>query len=227
MLIPITYARSTSHIAFWASHGSIAAAANAATAGDAQNGSTCRHIATLPSSNRFIRWSRLPVFNYNPDDETTFDVWYKRYEHVIDDRGQALSEERNLLMDKLEKATYKTYRKHVLPFTPKDVDLPHRGLGKVMKKKFEDTLMWLAELLSHLVSQTRNISIFASSPEPSQHQRELFRTIVEFLQYPMFTSTNFVTMLVFPSLPYLNFMPHFFSLIKLAGNSTIVKGGGT
>ncbi|RCN44235.1 hypothetical protein ANCCAN_09753 [Ancylostoma caninum] len=81
----------------------------------------------------------LPVFNYNADDETTFDAWYKRYGPVIDDRGAALSEERkrNLIVDKLDRAAYKTYSEHVLPLLPKDVDLPEtiRNLTKLFGPK--------------------------------------------------------------------------------------------
>ncbi|KAL6738958.1 hypothetical protein Aduo_012454 [Ancylostoma duodenale] len=53
----------------------------------------------------------LPAFNYDEDDDATFDAWIKRYGPVIDDRGSTLSEEckRNLIVDKLDRAAYKTY----------------------------------------------------------------------------------------------------------------------
>ncbi|XGW17346.1 hypothetical protein V3C99_002168, partial [Haemonchus contortus] len=59
----------------------------------------------------------LPYFNYDEDDDSTFDAWYKRYGPVIDDRGSSLPDDRkrNLVIDKLDKATYKTYSEHVLP----------------------------------------------------------------------------------------------------------------
>ncbi|XGW28165.1 hypothetical protein V3C99_008177 [Haemonchus contortus] len=68
----------------------------------------------------------LPYFNYDEDDDSTFDAWYKRYGPVIDDRGSSLSDDRkrNLIIDKLDKATYKTYSEHVLPLKPRDIDLP-------------------------------------------------------------------------------------------------------
>ncbi|VDO30632.1 unnamed protein product [Heligmosomoides polygyrus] len=65
----------------------------------------------------------LPVFNYEKDDESTFDAWFQRYEPVINDRGSTLSErKRNLLVDKLDNAAYKTYAEHVLPLKPADTD---------------------------------------------------------------------------------------------------------
>ncbi|VDO83997.1 unnamed protein product [Heligmosomoides polygyrus] len=66
----------------------------------------------------------LPAFVYDKDDDTTFDAWYKRYGPVIEDRGAALTEERrrNLVIDKLDNATYKSYAEHVLPLKPRDID---------------------------------------------------------------------------------------------------------
>nr|CDJ96200.1 7TM GPCR domain containing protein [Haemonchus contortus] len=68
----------------------------------------------------------MPYFNYDEDDDSTFDAWYKRYGPVIDDRGSSLPDDRkrNLIIDKLDKATYKTYSEHVLPLKPRDIDLP-------------------------------------------------------------------------------------------------------
>ncbi|VDO18660.1 unnamed protein product [Heligmosomoides polygyrus] len=68
----------------------------------------------------------LPVFNYEKDDESTFDAWFQRYGPVINNRGSTLSDERkrNLLVDKLDNAAYQTYAEHVLPLKPADIDLP-------------------------------------------------------------------------------------------------------
>ncbi|KAK6025820.1 hypothetical protein OSTOST_08267, partial [Ostertagia ostertagi] len=68
----------------------------------------------------------LPYFSYDDDDDSTFNSWFKRYGPVIDDRGSSLSDDRkrNLIIDKLDKGTYKTYSEHVLPLKPLDVDLP-------------------------------------------------------------------------------------------------------
>nr|CDJ96921.1 Unknown [Haemonchus contortus] len=65
-------------------------------------------------------------FNYDEDDDSTLDAWYKRYGAVIDDRGSSLPDdrERNLIIDKLDKATYKFYSEHVLPLKPRGLDLP-------------------------------------------------------------------------------------------------------
>ncbi|RCN47570.1 hypothetical protein ANCCAN_06341 [Ancylostoma caninum] len=43
-----------------------------------------------------------------------------RLRYAIDDRGKALSDDRkrNLIVEKLDKGTYKTYSKHVLPLKP-------------------------------------------------------------------------------------------------------------
>uniref|UniRef100_A0A0N4WYM2 DUF7083 domain-containing protein n=1 Tax=Haemonchus placei TaxID=6290 RepID=A0A0N4WYM2_HAEPC len=67
----------------------------------------------------------LPYFNYDEDDDSTFDAWYKRYGRVIDDRGSSLPDgrKRDLIIDKLDKATYKTYSEHVSPLEPRDIDL--------------------------------------------------------------------------------------------------------
>nr|CDJ83631.1 unnamed protein product [Haemonchus contortus] len=48
----------------------------------------------------------LPYFNYDEDDDSTFDAWYKRYGPVIDDRGSPLPDDRKriLIIDKLDKA---------------------------------------------------------------------------------------------------------------------------
>ncbi|KAL6742233.1 hypothetical protein Aduo_015404 [Ancylostoma duodenale] len=68
----------------------------------------------------------LPSFNYDEDDDATFDAWIKRYGPVIDDRGSTLSDERkhNLIVDKIDRAAYKTYSEHILPLKPRDIDLP-------------------------------------------------------------------------------------------------------
>ncbi|KIH66008.1 hypothetical protein ANCDUO_03667 [Ancylostoma duodenale] len=53
----------------------------------------------------------LPAFNYDEDDDATFDAWIKRYGPVIDDRGSTLSEERkrNLIVESLiEQRTRRT-----------------------------------------------------------------------------------------------------------------------
>ncbi|RCN28127.1 hypothetical protein ANCCAN_26135, partial [Ancylostoma caninum] len=47
----------------------------------------------------------LPAFNYDEDDDATFDAWIKRY-------------------GPLDRAAYKTYSEHVLPLKPRDIDLP-------------------------------------------------------------------------------------------------------
>ncbi|EPB68545.1 hypothetical protein ANCCEY_12363 [Ancylostoma ceylanicum] len=67
----------------------------------------------------------LPTFNYEGDEDETFNAWYTRYGPVIDDRGKALSDDRkrNLIVEKLDKATYKTYSEHVLPLKPQEIDL--------------------------------------------------------------------------------------------------------
>ncbi|KAK5965686.1 hypothetical protein GCK32_012919 [Trichostrongylus colubriformis] len=59
----------------------------------------------------------IPNFVYDAEDDETFEAWFKRYGPVIDDRGYALSDDRkrNLIIDKLDKSTYKTYFEHVLP----------------------------------------------------------------------------------------------------------------
>ncbi|KAL6742097.1 hypothetical protein Aduo_015289 [Ancylostoma duodenale] len=50
---------------------------------------------------------------------------YTRYGPVINGRGKALSDnrKRNLLVEKLDKATYKTYSEHILPLKPQEIDL--------------------------------------------------------------------------------------------------------
>ncbi|KAK5975218.1 Gap-Pol polyprotein [Trichostrongylus colubriformis] len=67
----------------------------------------------------------LPQFSYEEDDESTFDPWFRRYGAVIDDRGSSLTDDgkRNLIIDKLDKVTYKTYAEHVLPLKPRDIKL--------------------------------------------------------------------------------------------------------
>ncbi|KAL6730979.1 hypothetical protein Aduo_001894 [Ancylostoma duodenale] len=67
----------------------------------------------------------LPTFNYEGDEDETFNAWYTRYGPVIDDRGKALSDDRkrNLIVEKLDKATYKTYSEHVLPLKPQEINL--------------------------------------------------------------------------------------------------------
>ncbi|EYC22302.1 hypothetical protein Y032_0017g3273 [Ancylostoma ceylanicum] len=67
----------------------------------------------------------LPTFNYEGDEDETFNAWYTRYGPVMDDRGKALSDDRkrNLIVEKLDKATYKTYSEHVLPLKPQEIDL--------------------------------------------------------------------------------------------------------
>ncbi|KAL6738862.1 hypothetical protein Aduo_012361 [Ancylostoma duodenale] len=67
----------------------------------------------------------LPTFNYEGDEDETFNAWYTRYGPVVDDRGKALSDDRkrNLIVEKLDKATYKTYSEHVLPLKPQEIDL--------------------------------------------------------------------------------------------------------
>ncbi|KAL6739961.1 hypothetical protein Aduo_013357 [Ancylostoma duodenale] len=67
----------------------------------------------------------LPTFNYEEDEDETFNAWYTRYGPVIDDRGKALSDDRkrNLIVEKLDKTTYKTYSEHVLPLKPQEIDL--------------------------------------------------------------------------------------------------------
>ncbi|RCN38633.1 hypothetical protein ANCCAN_15453 [Ancylostoma caninum] len=109
-----------------------------------QKDATTRHPTTptstaIPNDPYSDLIRDLPVSNYNADDETTFDAWYKRYGPVIEDRGAALSEERkrNLLVDKLDRATYKTYSEHVLPLSPKDMDLPEtiRNVTKLFGPK--------------------------------------------------------------------------------------------
>ncbi|EYB94088.1 hypothetical protein Y032_0175g486 [Ancylostoma ceylanicum] len=67
----------------------------------------------------------LPTFNYEGDEDETFNAWYTRYGPVIDDRGKALSDDRkrNLIVEKLDKATYKTYSEHVLPLKPQEIGL--------------------------------------------------------------------------------------------------------
>lgn len=67
----------------------------------------------------------LPAFSYEDDDETTFKDWFKRYGPVIEDRGSSLSDDRrrNLLVDKLNRAAYKTYADYVLPLEPRQIDL--------------------------------------------------------------------------------------------------------
>ncbi|KHJ92364.1 hypothetical protein OESDEN_07750 [Oesophagostomum dentatum] len=49
----------------------------------------------------------------------------KRYGAVIDDRGAELFPERkrNLIIEKLDSAAYKTYSEHVLPLKPQEIDL--------------------------------------------------------------------------------------------------------
>ncbi|EYB86469.1 hypothetical protein Y032_0278g1158 [Ancylostoma ceylanicum] len=67
----------------------------------------------------------LPTFNYKGDEDETFNAWYTRYGPVIDDRGKALSDDRkrNLIVEKLDKATYKTYSEHVSPLKTQEIDL--------------------------------------------------------------------------------------------------------
>ncbi|EPB69223.1 reverse transcriptase [Ancylostoma ceylanicum] len=91
----------------------------------------------------------LPTFNYERDEDETFNAWYTRYGLVIDDRGKTLSDDRkrkpqssrswtrqrirrktlsddrkrNLIVEKLDKATYKTYSEYVLPLKPQEIDL--------------------------------------------------------------------------------------------------------
>ncbi|VDO70993.1 unnamed protein product [Heligmosomoides polygyrus] len=64
----------------------------------------------------------LPTFCYD-DDDTTFKDWFRRYGPVINDRGSSLPDERNLLLDKLERHAYKTYSDYVLPQEPRHIDL--------------------------------------------------------------------------------------------------------
>ncbi|KIH56791.1 hypothetical protein ANCDUO_13022 [Ancylostoma duodenale] len=69
---------------------------------------------------------------------------------LIDDRGSTLSEERkrNLIVDKLDRAAYKTYSEHVLPLKRRDIDLPttllnltkllgHKDLSPLTCRRFE------------------------------------------------------------------------------------------
>nr|CDJ96741.1 unnamed protein product [Haemonchus contortus] len=59
----------------------------------------------------------LPYFNYDEDDDPMHGI---RYGPVVNDRGSSLPDncERTLIIDKLDKATYKTYSKHALPLKP-------------------------------------------------------------------------------------------------------------
>ncbi|EYC39147.1 hypothetical protein Y032_0673g1399 [Ancylostoma ceylanicum] len=67
----------------------------------------------------------LHTFKYEGDEDETFNAWYSRYGPVIEDRGKALSDDRkrNLIVEKLDKATYKTYSEHGLPLKPQEIDL--------------------------------------------------------------------------------------------------------
>ncbi|RCN30205.1 hypothetical protein ANCCAN_24032 [Ancylostoma caninum] len=67
----------------------------------------------------------LPTFKFEGEEEEAFNAWYARYDLIIDDRGKALTvdRKRNLIVEKLDKATYKTYSEHVLPLKPQEIDL--------------------------------------------------------------------------------------------------------
>ncbi|KAK5980048.1 Gap-Pol polyprotein [Trichostrongylus colubriformis] len=85
---------------------------------------TPSQLTSIPSDPYGDLIRDISNFVYDVEDDETFETWFKRYGPVIDDRGGTLSvdRKRNLIIDKLDKSTYKTYSEHVLPLKPKDVD---------------------------------------------------------------------------------------------------------
>uniref|UniRef100_A0A914WGZ2 CCHC-type domain-containing protein n=1 Tax=Plectus sambesii TaxID=2011161 RepID=A0A914WGZ2_9BILA len=80
-------------------------------------------------------------FEFDPDNDVTFENWYKRFEGMLNVDGLSLDEKSRvrLLVSKLHTTVFAKYANHVLPQTPWDID-------------FDETVNLLTELFNKPLS---------------------------------------------------------------------------
>ncbi|CAI2738976.1 unnamed protein product [Dicrocoelium dendriticum] len=67
----------------------------------------------------------MAEFRYQPDDDLTFEAWFRRYEDLlkIDGRGLGDAAQVRLLLRKLGSQEYEKYANYILPKNPRDLSL--------------------------------------------------------------------------------------------------------
>ncbi|KAK6736008.1 hypothetical protein RB195_018967 [Necator americanus] len=100
-------------------------------------------VATAEFVTNFLS-TGLPEFAYDPENGSTFEVWYNRCEDVISKDGATLDDvaKARLIVSKLDAVTYARFTNHILPKRACDVPLT-------------DTVAVVKELFGH------NTSVFA------------------------------------------------------------------
>uniref|UniRef100_A0A914XGY3 DUF7083 domain-containing protein n=1 Tax=Plectus sambesii TaxID=2011161 RepID=A0A914XGY3_9BILA len=70
------------------------------------------------------------IAEFNPDNDVTFENWYKRLEGTLNVDGLSLDEKSRvrLLVSKLHTTVFEKYANHILPQTPWDI-----GFGETVK----------------------------------------------------------------------------------------------
>ncbi|KAK6763653.1 hypothetical protein RB195_024103 [Necator americanus] len=88
--------------------------------------------------------TRISEFVYDPENGCTFEVWYNRYEDIIQKDGATLDDaaKTRLIVSKLDAVTYARFTNHIPPKRACDVPLT-------------DTVAVLKELFGY------NMSVFA------------------------------------------------------------------
>ena len=61
--------------------------------------------------------NRIPNFSYNPDAGLTFELWYSRYENILDTEGASLDDSAKvrLIVQKLDQESFQKYDAHIMP----------------------------------------------------------------------------------------------------------------
>ena len=77
---------------------------------------------------------RITEFNYDPDNNNTFDIWISRFEDIFRKEGTALDEETRvrILISKLSNTVFKRYSDIILPQKPSDFSF-HQTINKLTK----------------------------------------------------------------------------------------------
>uniref|UniRef100_A0A914XRX0 TolA protein n=1 Tax=Plectus sambesii TaxID=2011161 RepID=A0A914XRX0_9BILA len=82
-------------------------------------------LSTASAQERIIHSlsQRIAEFRYDPDNDVTFENWFKHFEGTLQVDGRSLDEKSRvrLIISKLDTAGFTRYANHVLPQSPGDI----------------------------------------------------------------------------------------------------------
>ncbi|XP_018497223.1 uncharacterized protein LOC108865058 [Galendromus occidentalis] len=120
---------------------------------DKNSSETPRSTPETTTMNLLMR--QIPEFRYDPEDGLTFDLWFNRYESVLEKEGAALDDTAKVrfIVQKLDQDAFQKYDAHILPKKYSDLN-------------FADTISKLKELFGHRGSEfARRYQYFQSKCE--------------------------------------------------------------